>query len=336
MPNRVGSKLAFRYVDGSGREIRDEAVLERIERLAIPPAWKDVWISPRPYAKLQATGYDKAGRKQYVYHADYRAEQEREKYDRLIRFGERLPDLRASMTAHLDKDELDREHVSAVALRLISLGWFRVGSERYAREGTYGVTTLFRRHVRVRGGRIQLSFPSKAGIRVTSELVDQDLADEIRALLQVKGGARVFKYRWGDGLYNLTSKRLNDYVKIYLGEEFTAKDFRTWGGTLLAAIYFAEAAAKQGFPGTETEQKRSVTAVMRRVAKRLGNTPAVTRDSYVSPVVVERYLDGQTIDDFRPRHLRVVKARDTGLSPEERAMLSLLRSQRIRRDRKAA
>ena len=336
MPSRVGSRRAFRYLDARGKRIRDPDVLERIEALAVPPAWKDVWIAAGPRAKLQATGYDRAGRKQYLYHPSYRAAQEEAKYDRLIRFGERLPELRAAMSEHLDQDELDRERVSAVALRLISLGWYRVGSERYAREGTYGVTTLLRRHVGVRGKRIRLSFPSKAGIRVRSELVDEDLADAIRGLLRVKGGARVFKYRWEDGLYNLTSKRLNDYVKIYLGEEFTAKDFRTWGGTLLASVYFAETADRQGFPESETHERRSVTAVMRRVAEQLGNTPAVTRESYVSPAVVEQYLDGRTIDDFRPRHLRVVKAREVGLSPEEQAMLSLLRSWRIRRARAAA
>ena len=335
MPSRVGSKRAFRYVDAKGKAISDAAVLERIESLVIPPAWTDVWISPRPYAKVQATGYDKAGRKQYLYHADYRAAQEKEKYDSLIRFGDGLPGLRAAMAEHLDKEELDRERVSAVALHLISLGWFRVGSERYAREGTYGVTTLLRRHVSVRGKRVKLSFPSKAGIRVRSELVDEDLAEAIRGLLQVKGGARVFKYRWEGQLYNLTSKRLNDYVKIYLGHEFTAKDFRTWGGTLLASIYFAEHTAQHGFPTSEKEQKRSVTAVMQRVAKQLGNTPAVTRESYVSPAVVEQYLEGRTIDDFRPRHLRVVKAREAALSPEEQAMCNLLRSGR-RRTRKAA
>jgi len=336
MPTRTGRKGAFRYRDARGRQITDAATLERIESLAIPPAWKEVWISPRPYAKLQATGYDRAGRKQYLYHPDYRAAQEQAKYDRLIAFGERLPALRAAMAEHLDKDELDRERVSAVALRLISLGWFRVGSERYAREGTYGVTTLLRRHVRVRGNRIHLAFRAKAGVRVRSELVDEELADEIRGLLAVKGGARVFKYRWEDGLYNLTSKRLNDYVKLYLGEEFSAKDFRTWGGTLLAAIYLAERCAEEGIPETDAAQKRSVTAVMQRVAKQLGNTPAVCRASYVSPAVVEQYLDGRTIDDFRPRHLRVVKARDPGLSPEEQCVLALLRSARNRRGRKAA
>ena len=334
--SRAGNLGRFRYLDGNGRRIGDEERITRIESLAIPPAWTDVWISPRPYAKLQATGYDKARRKQCIYHPDYRAAQEATKYDGLIRFGERLPELRAAMTEHLDKDELDRERVSAIALRVISLGWFRVGSERHAREGTYGVTTLLRRHVHVRRRRIRLSFPSKAGIRVRSELVDKDLADEIRGLLQVGGGPRVFKYRWEDDLYNLTSKRLNDYVKIYLGEEFSAKDFRTWGGTLLAAIYFAERVERHGLPESEREQKRSITSVMQRVAKQLGNTPAVTRESYVSPAVVEQYLEGRTIDDFRPRHLRVVKARDAVLLPEEQAMLSLLRSWRIRRAREAA
>jgi DNA topoisomerase-1 len=330
MPTRTGRKGAFRYRDARGRVIRDEATIERIEALVIPPAWKDVWIASRAGAKLQATGYDAAGRKQYLYHPAFRAAQEQEKYDSLIRFGERLPALRAAMAEHLDHDELDRERVSAVALRLISLGWFRVGSERYAREGTYGVTTLLRRHVQVRGSRVQLSFRAKAGVRVRTELVDEELAAAIRGLLAVRPGARVFKYRWEGDLYNLTSKRLNDYVKLYLGEEFSAKDFRTWGGTLLAAIHFAERADRDGDPN------REVSAVMRLVAQKLGNTPAVCRASYVAPAVVEQYLDGRTIEDFRPRHLRVVKARDLDLSPEEAAMLSLLRSWRIRRARKAA
>jgi DNA topoisomerase I len=312
--SRQGRKGAFRYYDSRGKRISDEGKLARIEALAIPPAWKDVWISPRATAKLQATGFDAAGRKQYLYSADYRAQQERAKYDNLIRFGDALPTLREAMSLHFDQEEFDRERVSAIALRLIELGWFRVGSERYVRDGTYGVTTLLRRHVKVRGRRVCLSFPAKHGIRVRTEVVDPDLAAAMRSLLELRG-PRVFKYQWEGETYNLTNKRLNDYVKIYLGDEFSAKDFRTWGGTLLAAIYLA---------------------VMRRVAERLGNTPAVTRESYVSPAVVEQYLDGRTIDDFRPRHLRVVKARDLGLSPEEQAMLSLLRSWRIRRAREAA
>jgi DNA topoisomerase-1 len=332
---RRGRKGAFRYYDSSGKRITDERKLGRIEALAIPPAWKDVSISPRATAKLQATGYDAAGRKQYLYSAEYRANQEQAKYDSLIRFGEGLPALREAMALHFDQEEFDRERVSAIALRLIELGWFRVGSERYVRDGTFGVTTLLRRHVTLRGRRVRLSFPAKHGIRVRTELVDPDLAAAMRSMLEIRG-PRVFKYEWEGRVYNLTNKRLNDYVKIYLGEEFSAKDFRTWGGTLLAAIYFAERVDRRGFPESATEQKRSVTAVMRRVAERLGNTPAVTRSSYVSPAVVEQYLDGRTIDDFRPRHLRVVGARDVALSPEEEAMLSLLRSWRIRRAREAA
>jgi DNA topoisomerase I len=333
--SRKGRKGAFRYYDSGGKRITDERKLARIEALAIPPAWKEVSISPRSTAKLQATGFDAAGRKQYLYSADYRAQQERAKYDKLIRFGDALPALREAMSLHFDQEEFDRERVSAIALRLIELGWFRVGSERYVRDGTYGVTTLLRRHVTLRGRRVCLSFPAKHGIRVRTEVVDPDLTAAIRRLLELRG-PRVFKYEWEGGIYNLTNKRLNDYVKIYLGEEFSAKDFRTWGGTLLASIYFAERARKEGFPESEHEQKRSVSAVMRRVAERLGNTPAVTRESYVSPAVVEQYFEGRTIDDFRPRHLRVVNARDVGLSPEEQAVLSLLRSWRIRRAREAA
>ena len=330
---RRGRKGAFRYYDASGKQIRDAAKIERVEKLAIPPAWKDVSIAASTRAKLQATGYDRAGRKQYVYHPDYRAAQEEAKYDRLIRFAERLPDLRAAMAEHLDRDELDRERVSAVALRLINLGWFRVGSERYA---TYGITTLQRRHVSVRGNRVTLSFRGKHDIQVRSTLVDAELAEAMKELLKLPGGRRVFRYRWEGELYNLTSKRLNDYVKVHLGDEFTAKDFRTWGGTLLAAVALAEHASRHGFPETATDEKRSVTAAMRRVAQQLGNTPAVCRASYVSPAVVEQYLEGRTIEDFRPRHLRVVGARQTGLDPEEQAVLSLLRSWRIRQARAAA
>ena len=334
---RTGGKGRFRFYDAGGREIADPVKLERIEKLVIPPAWRDVWIAPTARAKLQATGYDKAGRKQYLYHPDFRAAQEAAKYEKLIRFGEKLPGLREAMSDHMDEDELDRERVSAIAMRLINLGWFRVGSERYARDSrSYGITTLTRRHVEVHGKRIRLAFRSKHGAYVRTTLVDEELAAALHDLLALGGGSRVFRYRWEDRIWNLTSKRLNDYVKIYLGDDFSAKDFRTWGGTLLAAIAFAERAAREGFPETPTAGKRSVAAVMRRVAEQLGNTPAVTRASYVSPAVVEQYLDGRTIEDFRPRHLRVVGARDIGLDPEEQALLSLLRSWRIRRARAAA
>jgi DNA topoisomerase-1 len=330
---RVGSRRHFRYLDSRGNRITDPAKLERIGALRIPPAWGDVRISPRPDAALQATGVDAAGRRQYLYHVDYRARQEQAKYDRLIQFAERLPDLRAAMAEHMDENELDRERISAVAIRLINHGWFRVGSERYVRESrTYGITTLTKRHVTVRGSRIALRFRGKSRIWVRTAVVDSELAEVVRELLRLPGGRRLFRYEWEGDLYNLTGKRLNDYVQIYLGEDFTAKDFRTWGGTLTAAIGLAE----RGVAETEAEAKRRVAAVMRQVGERLGNTPAVARASYVSPAVIEQYLDGRTIDDFRPRHLRIVGARDIGLDLEEQALLSLMRSWRIRRAREAA
>lgn len=319
MPTRTGRKGAFRYLDSRGNEIRDRAVLERIERLAIPPAWRDVWIAARPRAKLQATGYDNAGRKQYLYHADFRAEQERAKFERLVRFGERLPALRIAMAGHLDHDELDRERVCAIALRLIDLGWFRVGSDRHTQaSGTYGITTLRKRHVSVRGNRVRLEFAGKGRSQVRTSLVDDELAAAIRELLAVPGGrGRLFRYERDGRRCDLTSRTLNEYVKAHLGDEFSAKDFRTWGGTLLAAIAFAE---------RDGNTKGAVTAVMRAVAERLGNTPAVCRQSYVAPAVVDAYLEGRTLTHFRPRHLRMVGARQTGLEPEEEALLRLLNS----------
>jgi DNA topoisomerase IB len=330
---RRGSSGRFRYHDRTGKRIDDPGVIERIEALRIPPAWKEVWISPRPRAKLQAVGVDAAGRRQYLYHPEFRARQEQAKYDKLIRFAEKLPDVRAAMVAHLDDDDLSFERVAAIALRVINLGWFRVGSERYAKTSrTFGITTLRKRHVAIRGSRITFRFRAKHGVQVHTAVVDAEVAAAMRELMRLDGGARLFRYERDGELLPLTSRKLNEYIRMHMGEEFTAKDFRTWGGTLVAAIAFAE----KGLPEGASEQKRAVSAVMRKVGEQLANTPAVARSSYVSPAVVEQYLDGRTIEDFRPRHLRVVSARDTALDVEEQALLSLLRSWRIRSARKAA
>jgi len=329
----LGSSGRFRYVDARGNAITDEDKLERIRALVIPPAWKEVWISPSASAKLQATGVDAAGRRQYLYHARFRAQQEQAKFDKLIRFAEHLPQLRAATAEHMGHESLDRLRVSAIATRLINAGWFRVGSERYAKESrTYGVTTLRKKHVRVRGKRICFDFVAKHRTIVRTTLVDEDLADGVKALLALPRGTRLFRYECDGGVSSLTGARLNDYVREYLGDDFTAKDFRTWGGTLIAAIAFAE----QGPPESEAVAKKVIPAVMRRVGQELGNTPAVARSSYVSPAVIDQYLDGRTIEDFRPRHLRVVRGRDIDLDPEEQALLSLLRSWKIRQARAAA
>jgi DNA topoisomerase I len=330
---REGSRGRFRYVDARGNRVTDGEKLERIKSLVIPPAWTEVWIAASAVSKLQATGVDAAGRKQYIYHPDFRAQQEHAKFDRLIRFAESLPDLRSAMAEHMDNDLLDRKRVSAIATRLINRGWFRVGTERYARESrTFGITTLRKRHVRVRGRRIVFDFQGKHKSIVRTTLVDDELAEAIKELLALPRGGRLFRYEWDEGLSALTGPKLNNYVRAYLGEEFTAKDFRTWGGTLIAAVALAE----RGVAETEAEGRRAIAAVMRTVGAELGNTPAVARSSYVSPAVIEQYLDATTIEDFRPRHLRVVGARDLGLDQEEQALLSLLRSWRIKQSRAAA
>jgi DNA topoisomerase-1 len=332
---RRGSKSrGFRYYGANGHEITDPAKLERIEQLRIPPAWRDVWISPSPGAKLQAVGFDRAGRKQYVYSAAFREQQERAKYERLVRFGDRLPVIRTAMAEDMDREPLGRARVCAIALRLINLGWFRPGSERYAKESrTYGITTLRKGHVKVRGNRISLNFPGKHKVWVRTAVVDAELADALEELLDLPGGRRLFRYRGEEGeLVRLSDRHLNQYVQEHMGDDFTVKDFRTWGGTLLAAIGLAERGAAE----TETQAKKNVTATCRAVAEKLGNTPTVCRASYISPPVIEQYLDGRTIADFRPRHLRIVSARDTGLDLEEQALLSLLRSWRIRQSRAAA
>jgi DNA topoisomerase-1 len=330
---RRGRKGQFRYYDSRRKVITDPEKIARIEELVIPPAWRDVWISPRPKAKLQATGVDRAGRRQYLYHPEFRAQQEQEKFDRLVRFAERLPDLRKAMSTHMEQEPLSPEWVCALAIRLINLGWFRVGTERYARTTrTFGITTLRKGHVSVRGSRITFRYRGKNRARVRTAIVDEELADAMKKLRALPGGRMLFRYELNGDLFNLTGARLNEYIGEHMGDEFTAKDFRTWGGSLVAAIALAE----HGPRDTESDAKRVVASVMRAVGQKLGNTPAVARSSYVSPAVVEQYLDGRTLDDFRPRHLRIVGARDTGLDREEQALLSLLRSWRIRRARLAA
>lgn len=328
---RAGSRGRFRYLDSRGERIVDEDRLRRIEQLVIPPAWKDVWISPNPRAKLQATGVDAAGRRQYLYHPAFRAAREQEKFDRLVRFGELLPGLRTRIQEHLDLGPYEREWACAIAVTLVNRGWFRVGSDRYVRSSrTYGITTLTKRHVEVRGQRIAFRFRSKHRARVRTTLVDAELAEAIRALLRYEGGARLLRFDRDGSAVNLTGPLLNAYIAENLGAEFTAKDFRTWGGTLTAALAFAE----HGPPASAADERRVLASVMRRVGDELGNTPAVARASYVSPAVVEQWRDGRTLEHFhRPR---AVSARDAGLLADEAALLSLLRSWRIRRSRAAA
>jgi DNA topoisomerase I len=207
---RLGRRRPFRYVDSRGNRIADQAKLARIESLVIPPAWRGVWISPRPGAKLQVTGIDSAGRRQYLYHPDFRARREREKFDNLIRFADRLPRLRSAMAEHMELDALAPERICAIAVRLVNLGWFRVGSERYARTSkTRGITTLTKRNARVRNSRVVFSFPGKGSARVHAAIVDPELSSTVRELLGLEGGSRLFRYRRNGELVNLSVAALN-------------------------------------------------------------------------------------------------------------------------------
>ena len=308
----------FRYVDSRGKEIRDSEQLERIAALAIPPAWTDVWISPNPWARLQATGVDAAGRKQYLYHERFRAAQEREKYRRLLTFAKSLPGLRGRLRGHLRLGPYERDWTCALATSVINKAWFRVGSERNRSSRTYGVTTLRKKHVSVSGDAVAFCFRAKNRRLVRRTIVNATLADGLQALLELPNGSRLFRFERDGEVVALTSPVLNEYLGENLGEEFTAKDFRTWGGTLLAACELARHGPAEG----ETEAKRTIAAVMRRVGDELGNTAAVARASYVSPVVVEHYLAGTTLDDFRPRNGK----RRSGLTSDEDALVRLLSS----------
>jgi DNA topoisomerase-1 len=314
---RLG-KRRFRYVDFHGRPITNEDALERIRGLAIPPAWTDVWISPNAGARLQATGVDSAGRRQYLYHPAFRAAKEREKFDRLLHFGAVLPALRRRMASHLRLGPYEREWACALAVRLINHAWFRVGSDRHARTArTYGITTLTKRHLTLEDDKVAFCFRGKNRKLVRHTLRSAALARELGALVELPG-SRLFRFERDGELFPLTGQQLNAYIAEHLGNGFTAKDFRTWGGTLVAAVELA----KDGPPASDTEAKRTLAAVMRKVARDLGNTPAVARASYVSPAVVEHYLAGRTIEDFRPRS----NARRNGLTADERALVRMLRS----------
>jgi DNA topoisomerase-1 len=293
---RLGRKR-FRYVDAHDVEIAEAEQLERIRSLAIPPAWTEVWISPNPRARLQATGFDSAGRKQYLYHPSYRAAQEREKFERLLDFAKRLPRLRSRTSRHLRLDPFEHDWTCAVAVGLINKAWFRVGSDRHTRSSrTYGVTTLRKRHVSVSGDTITFCFRAKNRKLVRRSITNATLAECVEQLLDLPNGSRLLRFERDEELADLTSPLLNAYLAEHLGDDHTAKDFRTWGGTLLAARELE----RRGPPESEPAAKRTLSTVMRRVGEELGNTAAVARASYVSPVVVGHYLAGRTLVDFRP------------------------------------
>lgn len=290
---RYGRGFAYRHADGS--RVEDAAELDRIRSLAIPPAWRDVWISPHPNGHIQATGTDDAGRRQYLYHPRWRELKDREKFDRVLDFGDTLPGARPAVTRLLRSEGATEDKAYAAAFRLMDVAALRIGNEEYAQaNGSYGVTTLLVRHVRVAGDEVHLDFPGKSGHRWSLTVRDADLAAALAPLLERDPDEPALAHRDADGAWTTTtSARLNDFVRARCGPEFTAKDFRTWQGTVTAAMALAARADTR--PG-ESARKKAVSAAMREVAEHLGNTPAIARSSYVDPRVIDRFMAGETID----------------------------------------
>jgi DNA topoisomerase IB len=284
----------FTYVDTSGRRVTDPEVLDRIRALAIPPAWTDVWICADPRGHIQATGVDARGRKQYRYHDAWRQRRDREKFDHMLEFAQALPDLRRKVAEDLAAEGLTRERVLACATRLLDLGFFRIGTEGYAEENqTYGLATIHRRHVKLLGdATVQFDYASKSGKRRIQSVVDPEVYTVIEVLKRRRGGKpELLAYRDGRRWVDVRSTDINAYVKEATGGEFSAKDFRTWNATVLAAMALAVSTEAV----SATARKRAVTRAVKEVAHYLGNTPAVARSSYVDPRVVDRYLAGDTM-----------------------------------------
>ncbi|MFI7387316.1 DNA topoisomerase IB [Streptomyces sp. NPDC049813] len=294
---RVRSGSGFRYKDASGRPITDPAEKERLRALVIPPAWQDVWICPWPNGHLQAVGTDAAGRRQYLYHPRFREHQEQAKHDHVLEVARALPDVRAQVTEDLARRGLCRERVLACAVRLLDLGFFRIGNESYRRDnGTYGLTTLLKEHASCRSGEVCLTYPAKYSKTQTRALIDPPACKVLRTLMRRGGESpRLFAYWQGGSWHELSATELNEYLRDSAGRDISAKDFRTWHATVLAAVALAVSArvAKE----SRTARKGAVTRAVREVSAYLGNTPAVCRASYINPRVVELFEEGRTIAD---------------------------------------
>jgi DNA topoisomerase-1 len=290
---RVRRGRGFSYEDGSGEKIADEETLERIRRLAIPPAWKEVWICPDPFGHIQATGYDEAGRKQYLYHERWQQRQAERKFELVREFALALPKLRRAVTADLRRQGMPRERALACAVRLLDLGFFRVGSEVYAEENeSYGLATVRREHVTIKRTEVIFDFPAKSGQRRVQSIRDAAARRAIEAMHRRRSGPEdLLAYRAGREWVDVRSDEINEYIHEKIGEEFTAKNFRTWHGTVLAAV----ALAGEERPHSEAAAKRAISRAVDQVSEALGNTPAVCRASYIDPRVLDRFRNGDTI-----------------------------------------
>jgi DNA topoisomerase I len=313
----------FEYLDDEGRRITEPSMIERIRELAIPPAWDDVWICPYPMGHIQATGTDAAGRKQYRYHDLWRERRDREKFDEMIDFARALPRLRRRVGKDLKRTGMPREKVLACATRLLDRGFFRIGSEDYAEENdTYGIATMQRRHATVEGDEVTFDYEAKGGARRVQAVGDSVVADIVSTLKRRRGGSEeLLAYKDRGRWHDLKSPDINAYVKEATGGDFSAKDFRTWSGTVLAAV----ALSVSGMASTsKTARKRAKARAVKEVARYLGNTPAVCRASYIDPRVFDRFDGGLTISRALPELMEDTAAWPDVQQAVEEAVLDLL------------
>ncbi|MEI7033660.1 DNA topoisomerase IB [Streptomyces pratensis] len=324
---RLRHGRGFRYLDPQGQAVRDPVVLGRIRELVIPPAWRDVWICTRVNGHLQAVGTDAAGRRQYMYHSQFRAEQELAKHEHVLDVAEVLPEVRKAVEGHLSDRGLTRQRVLATAVRLLDLGFFRVGSERYAElNSSYGLTTLLREHSRSKAGAILFSYTGKHGKETVQTVADPAACRTLQSLLRRRGGGdRLLAYWEHRSWHEVNGDDVNAYLKELAGLDTSAKDFRTWHATVMAAVALA---VSQPVARSETARRRAIARAAREVAGYLGNTPAVCRASYINPRVIELYEEGVTVADALPR------LGDEGPfgtpathGPAERAVLRMLRNE---------
>jgi DNA topoisomerase I len=284
----------FVYLDADGERIDDPEVLQRIHELVIPPAWDEVWICPYPGGHIQATGVDQAGRKQYLYHPRWRARRDQQKFDDMVVFARSLPALREHVEVEMQRLGCGRERVLACAVRLLDRGFFRVGGEDYAvTNNSYGLATMLKKHVRLRGDTLVFDYPSKHGKRRVQAVVDPLVADVVQQLkTRSGGGPELLAYKHGRRWVDVRSEDINEYLKEATGKDISAKDFRTWGATVLAAVALAVSGE---VAETQSGRKRAISRAVKEVGHYLGNTPAVARASYIDPRIFDRYNDGRTI-----------------------------------------
>ena len=325
---RIKRGRGFSYLDEQDDRITEPETLLRIRELAIPPAWEDVWICSDPRGHLQATGTDAAGRKQYLYHSQWRARRDREKFERALRFGRSLPQLRRSVGADLEGDGFHRERVLACAVRLLDRGLFRVGSDEYAEaDSGIGLATVRKEHLSFENGTAHFDYPGKGGIRRLQSIQDPEAIEVLHGLKRRRArGGELLAYRNGRRWIPIRADDINDYLKSHIGDEFSAKDFRTWNATVFAAVVLATDGRQAT---TKTARRRAMNAAVREVAHQLGNTPAVARRAYIDPRVFDHYQAGATIAPALRRLREIDLEREQTRTRVERAVLKLLSEKRL-------